>query len=201
MTHPNQKILGNCRYALALARLHRRRLNYWQRIGHSARIRNWLAKRRRIGRHIQDWLGIQEGSANRLSRRIQIGNGWFGRRCRRLAEHPQPQPPSIATTLFSTSLLALFTGSPTATGLSTMPLLRLTPTGLAAIMTSGMGRPKESLAPFKQAMPATKSTRRPSRLLCRISTNVILTWAQGSACSQRSSLGGELPLPPRRSIH
>jgi hypothetical protein len=187
MTHPNRIILGNCRYALALARLLRRRRRRRRWIGHLSKINGRLGSPGTpgLGRDSrQNWLGCGWRLANRLSRRIQIGNGRLDRRRCRLGKRDQPLSPSIATTLFSTTLLALFARSPSPSRLSTAPLLGLTSTRLAAIMTSRMGRPKETLAPFKQATPTTKSMRRTRRLLCRIPTNVILMGAQGSAAPE-----------------
>lgn len=139
-------------------------------------------RHRRFGVNWRWWNGL----GNRLG-------SW----CRRFDEWQGNQAP-IPPALRPTALLAPLRGTPVPARPPRLPPLRLPATSVTAIMTTGMGRPKGTLAPFEQATARTKTAGGIRRLLCGPARIGILKGAQGSCRSQRSSLGGELSLTPRR---
>jgi HAMP domain-containing protein len=136
-------------------------------------------------------LSVNWRGCNGLDNRLE---GWR----RRFGEHHQRNQTPIPPALCPPALLAPVRGTPMPGRPPRLPLLRLPTASITAIMTAGMGGLKGTLAPFEQTTPTAKTARRSRRLLCRSARIGILKGAQGSCCSRRSSLGGELLLPPRR---
>lgn len=133
--------------------------------------------------------------------RFRVNRRWcngLGRWRRRFGEQHQRDQAPIPPALRPAALLAPLRGTPVPGRPPCLPLLRLPAASITAITTTRMAGLKGTLTPFEQATARTKTARRLGRLLCRHAGIGILKGAQGSCCSRRSSLGGELLLPPRR---
>jgi hypothetical protein len=121
-----------------------------------------------------------------------------GRRRRRLRHNAQRQPLPIAAALFPTAGFTLCAAPPALTRLPAPPAPRGPAARRATVTALRMCRPIAALAAFEQALPAPKMPRPGDSLLFPVATSGILKGAQGRLHSRRSSLGGELQLPPRR---
>jgi hypothetical protein len=117
--------------------------------------------------------------------------GWM----RAIRHNRQRDPPPIALGLRPATGLPLLAGPPGAAGPTPTPTLGLTTAGVAAVAALRVTGSIEPLAPLEQTPPTTEL---PGWDLCNSAATRILRRAQGSLRSQRSSLGGELLLPPRR---
>jgi hypothetical protein len=127
-----------------------------------------------------------------------------GRRCfgfdlgnRVFRQNHQRNPLPIPLALRPAADLPLIARPPRTARLSPPPTSSRQTAGVATVTALRMGGPIELLAPFEQAPPTTDL---PTWDLCNSAVNEILRWAQGSSRSRRSSLGGELSLPPRRFL-
>ena len=131
---------------------------------------------------------------------LALGRGrWYvGRRRRRLRHHAQRQPLPIPAALFPSAGLPWFAAPPASTRLPAPPPPRCLAARRATVTALRTRRPIAALAAFEQALPATKVPRPGDGLLSSFATSDIRKGAQGRLCSRRSSLGGELLLPPRR---
>jgi hypothetical protein len=153
---------------------------------------------RRIFGNLFNQLTLARLRSSRLSGNWRWWNGLgnrLGRWRRRLGQQRQRNQASIPSALRLPALPAPLRGTPLPGRPPCLPLLRLLAASITAIMTTRMGWPKSPLTPFEQTTSRTKTARRLGRLLCGVMKIEILMRAQGSSCSRRSSLGGELLAP------